>query len=236
MKRFWEIDSDRGTTIIFMILFNWLFALTFLNIIQFQASREFWYLAPRIIGAMFIFIAGISLSLSYSRRKSFSHLLKRGGKIFMLGFGITILTFMTFPQQTIWFGILHLIGLSIILSSIFLKYPKFILPSAIIIMTVGFFLESMSFSFSYLLWLGFPPAGFMTFDYFPLLPWFSFMLLGIYAGQKLYKNNKRNFSLPIKENIITKFLCFLGRHSLLIYVIHQPFLIALLMVLGFRIF
>jgi uncharacterized membrane protein len=71
-------------------------------------------------------------------------------------------------------------------------------------------------------------------DYYPVLPWFGLALLGIFTGYSLYPQGVRRFSLP-DGSAFPPFqaLRFLGRHSLLIYVIHQPILIGLLMALGF---
>jgi uncharacterized membrane protein len=72
-------------------------------------------------------------------------------------------------------------------------------------------------------------------DYYPLLPWFGVALLGIFAGYSLYPQGQPQFGWPDVSKIpFVQSLRFLGRHSLLIYLIHQPILIGLLFVLGFR--
>ena len=66
-------------------------------------------------------------------------------------------------------------------------------------------------------------------DYFPLLPWFGIVLLGIFVGQLLYPGGARRFNLPnLGGGSGMKELVWLGRHSLIIYLIHQPFLFAIL--------
>ena len=71
-------------------------------------------------------------------------------------------------------------------------------------------------------------------DYYPLFPWFGVALLGIFAGESLYPAGMRRFDLPDWSRVaIVRGLRFLGRHSLLIYVTHQPVLIGVFILLGF---
>ena len=239
MNRFWEVDLLRGIAIILMIIFNYSFALYYLNIFTLNGGFLYWYVFPRFIGGMFIFIAGLSLTLSYSQMKDKEinkKFFTRGLKIFGLGILITIITFLTFPEAFIIFGILHFIGVSIILGQFFLRFKKLNLFLGLLIMALGFYLQELRFDFSWLLWLGFVPKNFYTFDYWPILPWFGVTLLGIFFGESLYKNGKRNFKIKDLSNLsIVKVLAFLGRKSLTIYLIHQPLLILILMALGFKI-
>ncbi len=70
-------------------------------------------------------------------------------------------------------------------------------------------------------------------DYFPLIPWFSGVLLGMFLGNWFYSADGRRFLLPDWSNLPgVGFLQLLGRHTLLIYLIHQPILIALLILTG----
>jgi len=239
-ERFLEIDFFRGIAIILMIIFNYSFALSYLNIYSFNGGFLYWYVFPRIIGGTFIFIAGLSLTLMYNQIKNKGQVHKkffsRGLRIFGYGILITIITFLTFPQAFVIFGILHFIGISIILGSFFLKFKKLNLFLGLLIIASGFFLQNFRFDFNWFLWLGFIPNDFYTFDYFPILPWFGVTLIGIFFGNLLYKNGKRNFKVrDISNNYLINFLSFLGRKSLTIYLIHQPLLILILLILGFRI-
>ena len=240
-ERLWEIDFLRGIAIILMIIFNYSFALSYLKIYNLNVGFLYWYVFPRFIGGMFIFLAGLSLTLMYNKIKNKKDTQKkfffRGLKIFSYGLLITIITFLTFPEAFIIFGILHFIGISIILGSFFLKFRKLNLLLGLAIIILGFYLQNFVFDFPWLLWLGLIPQNFYTFDYWPILPWFGVTLLGIFFGNLLYKNGKRSFKIKDFSNtLITRFLDFLGRNSLVIYLLHQPLLILLLLALGFRIF
>jgi uncharacterized membrane protein len=190
---------------------------------------------------MFISIAGLSLTLFYNKIKNKKEAHKkfflRGLKVFGLGMLITIITFLTFPGAFIIFGILHLIGFSIIFGQFFLKFKKLNLLLGLVIILLGLYLQNFRFDFPWLLWLGFIPKNFFTFDYFPILPWFGISLLGVFFGNVLYKNGKRSFKIKNISNVfVVKSLCFLGKNSLVIYLMHQPVLIFVLLILGFKIF
>lgn len=239
-ERLWEVDLLRGIAIILMIIFNWSFALSYLSIYTLNGGSLYWYVFPRFIGGMFIFLAGLSLTLMYNQtNKKGVHkkFFFRGLKIFGYGILIMIITFLTFPEDFVIFGILHFIGISIILGSFFLKYNKLNLVLGLLIIALGFYLQSFSFNFPFLLWLGFIPKNFFTFDYWPILPWFGVTLLGIFFGNFLYKNGKRNFKIKdLSRSPIIKFLSFLGRKSLTIYLLHQPILIIVLSLMSFKVF
>jgi uncharacterized membrane protein len=238
MQRFWEVDFARGLAVVLMVTFNWLFALGYMNIFIAEGGWLFWWLFPRAIASAFIFIAGLSFSLSYSRIKnSRANIWKkyglRGGKIFLLGILATLATWLLFPEETIVFGILHLLGIAIILAPIFRNMGRWNLMIGLLCIFAGMLLQNIRLKTYLLFWLGLPPAGFQTFDYFPLLPWFGVFLIGIFAGNILYRNGKRQFK-PLNQSKIFQPLNFLGRHSLVIYIVHQPILIGILYLLGYH--
>jgi uncharacterized membrane protein len=236
-ERFWEIDFLRGIAILMMITYHLYFDLNYFGVIttNLYSLPVLLFLYP--IGTLFLLLVGISLTLSYSRtqphlttqqlRKKF---LVRGLGIFGLGLIITLVTWVYPHNGFIVFGVLHCIGLSIILACPFvrLRIPALILGFLCIIVGL-ILLTTVTVGYPWLLWLGVVPFNFVTLDYFPLLPWFGVVLIGIFLGNSLYKNNTRTIPL----NDYSKFsairgLCFLGRHSLIIYLLHQLVIIGLL--------
>jgi uncharacterized membrane protein len=241
-KRFWEVDSLRGLAISMMITYHFLFDLTFFGIYSFDVYSGFLWVFARLTAFTFIFIMGVSLTLSNSRAQItgkyregglFKKYLKRGLKIFSLGLLITLITWIFIPQEFIIFGILHFIGISIILSYVFLKSKYLNLFLGIGLILLGIYLGNFTFDFNWLVWLGFIPNNLDTVDYFPLIPWFGVVLIGLFFGGLLYKNYQRQFKIPdLSKNYFVKTFSFLGRNSLIIYLIHQPILIIILYLLG----
>ena len=146
-----------------------------------------------------------------------------------MGLIITLVSLLYITEGFIIFGILHFIGIAIILVIPFLKLDNFLLPLSLCFIFIGVLLNSFIVDFKWLLWLGLIPSNFFTVDYFPLLPWFGVVLFGVFVGKKLYPNHKRSFHLnDMSEHQPVKILSFLGRHSLIIYLIHQPIILALI--------
>ncbi|MBI4020192.1 MAG: DUF1624 domain-containing protein [Candidatus Aenigmarchaeota archaeon] len=234
--RLWEVDAARGIAIVMMLISNLVLDLAVFLAWNIDISSGFWLYFARATAALFILVAGISLTLSHSRleRKTYRKYLFRGLRIFSWGLAITAVTMVLFPGNTIWFGILHLIGFSIIISYPLLRTRPllaFLLGLAIIL--VGFNAESIPISSPWLLWLGLAPGSFTSFDYVPVFPWFGCMLIGISLGNVLYTKGERLFKIGnFSSNLAIKTLAALGRNSLLIYLVHQPILVGALFLLA----
>lgn len=232
-KRFWEVDFLRGIAIISMIIFHIAFDLNFLSISNIDIDNQFWTIFKISIFSLFFLLVGISLSLSYSRNnKKFQEYFKRGVKIFFWGMIITLATVIFMRNGYVLFGVLHFIGLSIILAYPFLKFSYLNLFFALIIMIAGLYLFNLSFDFQWLFWLGLRPHYFYTVDYFPVLPHFGTILIGIFLGKKLYPNYSRKVKLrDLSNKRMVKFIEYLGKKSLFIYLVHQPVIIAVLLLI-----
>jgi len=227
--RFWEIDFARGLAVIGMIIFHALWQLNYFGYTTLSLYSGWLGLFQKIIAITFLLLVGISLTLSVNRRDDHNlWFVKRGLFIFGLGILITAFTFLFFKEGLIFFGVLHLIGASIILAIPFAKHIYANILTGLAVIAAGIYLQTLTFDFPYFLWLGFfYPVT--TFDYYPLLPWFGVILIGIAFGNVLYKNGERIIELKDCDNIISK----LGKYSLLIYFIHQPILFGLLMLLSY---
>jgi len=225
------LDAARGIALILMVIYHILFDLAYFGI--YTIHPEMRYAAIPIAGA-FIFIAGISLHLkaeSLKRRLDNDELsrslLQRGALLLLIASGITLATWIYPHEGFIIWGILHLIGAGTILAIPFLRLGRWnILPAALILI-IWLFLYPVSGP-DYLIPLGIHPPGFYSLDYEPIIPWFAVMLLGIATGSILYTKNiaRREMKKPVQA------LAFIGRHTLIIYLIHQPIIILLLIAVG----
>ncbi len=240
-QRFWEIDFLRGIAIIMMVLYHLLYNLHYFAHYNVNVYSGFWMYFARVTATTFIFLVGVSLSISFSRAKKiskdrntlFTKYLRRGLKVFSWGLIITLVTRIFLGKAFVIFGILHLIGISIILAYPFLKLRYWNLLIGLLCIFLGAYLRGFTFDFFWLSWLGFRPAQFYSVDYFPLLPWFGVVLMGIFFGNIFYPDCSRKFQLTdISFFSLIKVLCFLGKHSLLIYLLHQPLIIAILFLFG----
>ena len=241
-RRFWEIDFLRGIAIFMMIIFHVVFDIDYFRNYNLVLPYNFWWYFARATATLFLTLVGISLTLSYSRMrisrdKKFERIyikyLKRGLKIFSWGLIITLITFVFLGEGTILFGILHLIGVSIIVAYPLLKFRTLNLLLGVFFILLGIWLSNFYVEHPWLIWLGLKTPNFYTFDYFPILPWFGVILIGIFLGNSFYSDYKRDFKLPdLSKNAVVRPICFLGRYSLIIYLIHQPLLIGILYLTG----
>ncbi|WP_169312378.1 heparan-alpha-glucosaminide N-acetyltransferase [Methanoplanus limicola] len=271
--RFWEVDSLRGLALLMMIIFHFVYDLSYFDIADINVSYGFWRYFAYITAFLFVFIAGTSVWISRKRSEiqqegrlhkgnnqqvqntgknpdkeaynekyagklninskiiSFFRepinikFFKRGLFIYSLGILITAATYLIIGRGFIVFGILHLIGISIILSPLFFCLKKYLVLVSTAIIALGVLVQNISGPY-FLLFLGIHPADFISVDYEPLLPWLGFFLLGMFAGSVFYPEGKRLFE--IKERFNLKFLTVPGRNTLLIYLIHQPVIIMIL--------
>lgn len=233
-NRLWEIDFTRGVAVLMMIVFHFVWNLAAFGFYMDTRSliSSPWQIFARTTGSIFIFVMGLSLTLSYrqtmkttGRSNLLIKFIKRGFQIFGVGMVITLVMHFT-GTGCVVFGILHLIGISIILSYPLLKAPRFaVLAIAPFVLALGFYISGFWIDTFWFVPLGFKMKGVGMSDYYPIFPWFGFALLGIFAGDIFYKDGIRKFSLPeIGESLIVRKIRFLGRHSLVIYLVHQPLL------------
>lgn len=234
--RFWEIDLIRGCAVIMMILFHAVFDLNFFSIVAIQTQSGFWKLVALTTAFLFIFLAGLSLTISHERksdepkRDRVRHSLLRGAGIFAIGILITVVTYLVLGEGFIIFGILHCIGLSIVLAIPFLGHPWRALGCAMLVLFGGLVVDLVNGPL-WLAWAGVHPEPFYSVDYVPLVPWFGVLLLGVTLGSSLYPKGSRRFTIPAPTSPIFTRITFLGRHSLAIYLLHQPLILLLLRLL-----
>ncbi len=146
---------------------------------------------------------------------------------------VTLATFFMARDNMIWFGILHFLGLSILISIPLCKYRWTNVLLAMILFA-GYFPIKDLYTDSYTgLIFGIMPPSFAAYDHYALIPWLGYVLVGVALGNWIYKNNTRLIKRsPTK---LEKGLVITGKYSLWIYLIHQPILIGF-MWLYFRLF
>ncbi|MDE6724411.1 MAG: DUF1624 domain-containing protein [Ruminiclostridium sp.] len=226
------LDELRGFAIICMVVYHLMVDLKFVFNVDVPIFFESWFDIIRdVFVGIFISISGIVCNYSRSN-------VKRGVQCFFIGMIITFVTAFLSPSSPDMFGILHCLGVCMMLyglgQPIFEKIPAFagiIINVLIFVFTFnfksgytgiyGFFRVKMPdilYSTSVLFPLGFPGKGFTTLDYFPLFPWLFLFIAGAFYG--VYVKNGHAPKFFYKTHI--PFFAAAGRHSIWIYVLHQP--------------
>jgi uncharacterized membrane protein len=220
-----------------MIAFDVLYVLNYLGIQNTGVPGPyygFWWWIARVNASVFIFLAGVSLTISQARAsRKMSSFMLRGLKIFGWGMAITLLTWLIAPDEYVRFGILHFFGIAFILAPFFSRFRFINLMLGAALLAAGIYLleQGVFVDFPWLLWLGLMPHGFRTIDYFPLLPWFGLFLVGMFGGKMLYPQGNRRFNIPKFSNPVISALTLPGRHPLVVYLAQWPIVIGVLLAL-----
>lgn len=236
------LDTVRGVCILSMVAYHGMY-----DLVDIFGLPSAWYTGlpgyiwQQSICWTFILLSGMCWQLS--RRH-----VKRGLLLVGCGAAITLITWLVMPSQRILYGVLNLLGLSALLliplDKVFRKIPAWAgLVGALLLFALTKNVARGSLGFEGLVlcrlprWLyatdllavvGFPSPSFWSTDYFPLLPWFFLFCAGYFLWSLLDKS-------PRAKELLRpglRPLSFLGRHSLVIYLIHQPALMAVFTVLG----
>ena len=192
-KRFWELDAARGIAVALMVCYHFVFDLKYFGIADLLSPQAMFWI-PRAIGGLFLLIFGISLSISYARNGGMGAKalafkeLNRAAFLAAVACAITIATMIYPGEGAIVFGIMHLMALCAVLSLAFRDFGRLNLLFGIILVLAGSLVATIQVGTPWLLWLGLAPAGFYSLDYYPLLPWFGVVLIGMFLGKKIYKD------------------------------------------------
>ncbi|MBS3061118.1 MAG: DUF1624 domain-containing protein [Candidatus Diapherotrites archaeon] len=236
--RWIEIDALRGIAIVAMILFHFLFDYNFFVGPRFDVYSGVFFWLGRVAAFLFVFVAGLSLYVRVFRRNLdgyglIADFVSRGLFLLGIGFLITLFTLVFFPDYVIWFGVLHLLGVATMLSIPFVSRPRFSFWAGIAVVAAGIvFSQNGTWVPD---WIVLFPFSFQTFDYFPLFPWFGVFLLGIAAADRFFPKGQKTRVFGWVSGRPVRLLGFLGRHSLVLYLVHQPVLVGLIWI-GFRFF
>lgn len=226
MKRFWEIDLLRGLAVLGMIIFHIFFMLDFYGIFQQELYEGLWNILARFVQFIFTTLVGVSLVLSRGKREKSDFIkrqTKRGFFVVFCALIVSLGTYLFIGESYVRFGILHFIGLGILLGQFFVDFRYFNLILAVLSFWLGYILPGIQTDFAPFYILGLDYGNFSTIDYFPLFPWSGFIFLGISFGHFWLKRERRlEFKVP-------SFILFLGQNSLLIYLIHVPIILGIIL-------
>ncbi len=223
-ERIWEIDFLRGLLIPGMILIHIVYDAVYLyGFAQWQYPA--WYMLLQYnYGGLFVLVSGISVTLG-------SHCVARGLRVFAAGMLCTAVTAAMYGLGLadrgviIYFGVLHCIGVCMLLWQPLQRLRVWVLVVlGVGLATAGQILRYQVFDFPWLVILGFVFPGFSSSDYFPLMPNLGYFLLGAALGRTLYRKKRSLLPHAPVNSLPIRFFTFCGRHSLLIYLLHQPVL------------
>ncbi len=233
------MDAARGVTILMMAVYHTMYDLDTFGGFGIPSTSGFWRFFADATAFSFLFLVGVSLFISHTRARAsqpegslFVKYLLRGLFVFGWGMVLTVVS-LALGMGVIAFGILHLIGVSIILAYPFLNLRVPNLVIGLCIVGIGMYLMSLGLvsESPWLLPFGVVPEGWVMPDYRPLLPGFGVVLIGLFAGNVVYGDGRA----PLGRGMgpwAARPLGALGRWSLVFYLVHQPIIIAMLAAFG----
>lgn len=190
-----------------------------------------WDLSARGIAGSFLFLAGLSLWLAHGGGIRWRGYLQRLALLIGAAAAVSVATYLAVPGAWIRFGILHAIAAGSVVSLAFLVVPWPVtaaLAGAILWWGPGLALPA--FDAPWLIWTGLGTRTPFMMDYEPLVPWLAPMLLGVVAGRigTTLGVWRSLAEVPARPGRVAAALAWPGRHSLAVYLIHQPVLLALI--------
>jgi uncharacterized membrane protein len=247
IQRMQWLDASRGLAILWMTVFHLCFDLNHLGWIQqnFYADR-FWTWQRTGIVSFFLFVAGFAQAVAVEQGQGWRPFVKRWMEVMACAGLVSLGSSIAFPQSWIYFGVLHGLAVMLVLARwmALRRWPcagmvglgAALVSFHLLIQQAGASgLWPEVFNAKALSWLGLNWRKPVTEDFVPLLPWMGVVCMGLACGQWICRGARAQLwrrSLERPLPVCLGWLSGLGRHSLSYYMLHQPVLIGLLLLLA----
>ena len=231
------IDGLRAIAVLAMIVYHFAWDLGFFNIVDpFIVNSGWWKIFAVSIGSSFLFLSGISFWLSAYGGINFRKFTKRFLILISAALLVSLGTYQADSNTFVFFGILHLLSACTLLGLLIYKMPSaLIILIGLSIVILEPYLISDFYEPKYLAWTGLFSGSTGSVDFYGFIPWSSAYIFGIGLSKIIFKidgkgiwTNNFLFSNARKNSVLIKTFFWLGRNSLLIYLIHQPILIGII--------
>ena len=208
-----------------MVVFHVCYDLRYFGYVDWQIpTGPGWWQFRYLILSLFLGTAGISLALYHSPAIRWRPFWKRAGQIALAALAISLVSLVVFPQGWIYFGILHFILVASLISIGLVRFPQVALGLGLAILAIHW-LDMLSPRWPFNGISDYLPG--YTEDFVPLLPWLGVVFVGVWLGGLV-----RAQKLPAGGLHLPRWLDFAARHSLAIYLLHQPLLFGLFFLVG----
>lgn len=240
-SRYALLDELRGLDLISMMFYHGMWDLIYIFGVWVDWYSD-WpgHLWQQSICWIFILLSGFCLPMGH-------HSFRRGATVFGAGAVVTIVTLLFMPEDVVWFGVLTLLGSAMLITALLEKPMQKIPPVVGLVVSFALFVLTYHSAVGYwgvaglnlylpeawfrnylTAYIGFYPFGFYSTDYFPLLPWLFLFWTGFYLHYLVGRERME----PLRRSICPP-LGWLGRHSLILYMLHQPVIYGVMTVVFF---
>ena len=221
-QRYGEVDVLRAIAIVLMVLFHLVYDLKEFAGLNIDYQAPLWFFIGKTSALLFIFISGLSSGFSSSP-------VRRGLIVLFYGMVITVVTYLFMKEEYVRFGILHFLGVTMILSPLIFRLSSRTLWGLVgSFALLGFWFKGQVLETSLFLPFGLMYDGFGSLDYYPLFPYLAVTILGVLAYRRFYAR-RTELLVPFRLNF--ELAKWLSRNSLGIYLIHQPIILLIIFIM-----
>jgi len=232
------IDTLRGVALVWMIAYHFCFDLNNFGLARFDFHRDpLWTLQRTAILGIFLFCAGLGQAVASHQMQPWSRFWRRWLQIAGCAVLVSAGSFWMFPDSFIYFGVLHGMAVMLIIARLTAGWGAWLLAPALLALVLPYGAAGLLaqtpweqvFNAPTLNWLGLITRKPVTEDYVPLLPWIGVLWCGTLVGARWM--HEAGFHPAWQAVGPSSALAWLGRHSLWVYMLHQPVLIGALWLL-----
>jgi uncharacterized membrane protein len=223
------LDIARSAALLGMVCFHIVFDLQMFGHVPFGTTlHPAFYWHARLVAGSFLFLAGVSLWLAHGQGLRWSAFWRRWFKLVAAAALVTVATYAALPNYFVYFGILHCIAASSLIGLLVLRLPAVVIAVlGAAIMAASYILPDPAFNAPLLRFIGLATEPALTVDFEPLFPWVGPFLLGL-ASAKWAEPRRLLQRLALPDTALFRRLAWPGQHSLALYLVHQPILLALI--------
>lgn len=227
--RFDRLDALRGVAMVWMALFHFCFDLNHFGFIQQDFRRDpFWTTQRTAIVTMFLFCAGLGQAVALAQAQPWARFWRRWAQVAGCALLVTAGSWWMFPRSFIFFGVLHGLAVMLVLTRWAAPAGRWLWPLGLLAIVLPWVAAHPFFDVRATAWVGLGTRRPVTEDFVPVLPWIGVLFWGVAAGRWVLAHRPQWLQGPVPAP--GRPLAVLGRWSLSFYMLHQPVLIGLLMV------
>jgi len=217
----------RGFAILLMFIYHFSWDLTYFRFADFGIVTDpYWIWFARFIAGLILLVMGMGQAIAFEQGFNRKKFFKRLAIISTSAAAVSLATYQIDPATFVFFGILHHIALASIVLALALYLPtSTLITLAVVCLAAPQFFTHQIFFVEWLWWVGLSPVTPLTIDYVPVLPWLGVSLLGAIIARE-YRDHASLTTLLTWQprHPASRLVYFAGRHSLVLYLVHQPVL------------
>jgi uncharacterized membrane protein len=239
MHRLMEVDVCRGILVLMMVSYHFCFDLAFVGwapwSIYAMQTHTIWIVWRVVTVTGFLMLVGISLVLREIANASMEAFVRRWKQVAGAALLVSLATYCFEGRYWIFFGILHFIAVSLIMGSVLLRAirsPVVLGAAGVVAIIAGVFVSFPVFDTKVLSIIGFAVHKPLTDDYVPVFPWFGVVLIGMACARSQTGMRILASSRVARPTGLAARLAGIGRFALLIYLVHEPVMIGVLLAIS----